>query len=67
VLTDAELRVLTLVGKGLSNEEISRELFVSPSTVRTHVRHTQEKLKLRNRVQAVVFAYDCGLVQVDPR
>lgn len=66
-LTDAELRVLTLVGRGLSNDEISRELFVSDSTVRTHVRHILDKLELRNRIQAVVFAYDHGLVQVARR
>jgi DNA-binding NarL/FixJ family response regulator len=63
-LTEAELRVLTLVGRGLTNEEISAELFVSDSTVRTHVRHILEKLDLRDRIQAVVFAYDTGLVQV---
>jgi DNA-binding NarL/FixJ family response regulator len=63
-LTDAELRVLTLVGRGLTNEEISRELFVSDSTVRTHIRHILDKLDLRDRIQAVVFAYDTGLVQV---
>jgi DNA-binding NarL/FixJ family response regulator len=66
-LTRSELRVLTLVGKGLSNEEIARELFVADTTVRTHIRHILDKLDLRDRVQAVVFAYDTGLVQPTPR
>lgn len=66
-LTRSEVRVLTLVGKGLSNEEISRELFVADTTVRTHIRHILDKLDLRDRVQAVVFAYDTGLVQPTPR
>ena len=62
-LTPAELKVLTCVGKGLSNEEIATELFVADTTVRTHLRHILEKLDLRDRVQAVVLAYDTGLVQ----
>ena len=66
-LTDAELKVLTLVGKGLSNGEIARELFVADTTVRTHIRHVLDKLDLRDRVQAVVFAYDTGLVRAIPR
>lgn len=66
-LTRSELRVLALVGKGLSNEEIARELFVADTTVRTHIRHILDKLDLRDRVQAVVFAYDTGLVQPTPR
>jgi DNA-binding NarL/FixJ family response regulator len=66
-LTDSELRVLALVGKGLSNEEIASELFVADTTVRTHLRHILDKLELRNRVQAVVFAYDTGLIQPNAR
>jgi DNA-binding NarL/FixJ family response regulator len=67
ILTDAELRVLTLVGKGLSNEEIASELFVADTTVRTHIRHILDKLDLRSRVQAVVLAYDTGLVEPAPQ
>ncbi|HET9724894.1 MAG TPA: response regulator transcription factor [Actinomycetota bacterium] len=66
-LTESERRVLALVGKGMSNEEIGRELFVAETTVRTHLRHILDKLGLRNRVQAVVFAYDTGLVQPNPQ
>jgi DNA-binding NarL/FixJ family response regulator len=62
-LTEAELRVLTLVGKGLSNDEIASELFIADTTVRTHIRHILDKLGLRNRIQAVVLAYDTGLVE----
>jgi len=62
-LTDSELRVLTLVGKGLSNDEIAHELYVADTTVRTHIRHILDKLELRSRIQAVVLAYDTGLVQ----
>ena len=62
-LTDSELRVLTLVGKGLSNDEIAHELYVADTTVRTHIRHILDKLELKSRIQAVVLAYDTGLVQ----
>jgi DNA-binding NarL/FixJ family response regulator len=66
-LTESELRVLALVGRGLSNEEIATELFVAETTVRTHLRHILDKLDLRNRVQAVVLAYDTGLVEPQTR
>ena len=61
-LTEREREIFLLIAKGLSNAEIGRELFISETTVKTHVTHVFQKLDVRDRVQAVVLAYQTGLV-----
>ncbi|GAA2084006.1 response regulator transcription factor [Actinomadura alba] len=62
-LTDREREVMTLVGEGLTNEEIAARLVVSPATAKTHVSRSMVKLGARDRAQLVVFAYESGLVR----
>jgi DNA-binding NarL/FixJ family response regulator len=61
-LTEREAGVLRLMARGLGNQEIAKELFVSEATVKTHVAHILDKLGADNRVQAVIAAYESGLV-----
>lgn len=67
VLTDREREVLGLVGLGFTNDEIGRELFLSPLTAKTHVSRMMSKLAARDRVQLVVIAYETGLVRPGSR
>ncbi|MFM9594841.1 response regulator [Streptomyces scabiei] len=66
-LTPREREVLTLVGSGLSNDEIAERLFVTPVTVKTHANRAMTKLGARDRAQLVVIAYETGLVRTGER
>ena len=65
-LTAREVEVLRLVARGLSNQEIGEELFVSPATAKTHVSRLLMKLAARDRAQLIVIAYETGLVEARP-
>jgi DNA-binding NarL/FixJ family response regulator len=62
-LTERELEVLRLLATGKSNSELAAHLYLGEGTIKTHVSHVLGKLGLRDRVQAVVFAYESGLVE----
>jgi DNA-binding NarL/FixJ family response regulator len=67
LLTERELEVLELLATGKSNSELAKHLFLGEGTIKTHVSHVLAKLGLRDRVQAVVFAYESGLVEPGER
>jgi DNA-binding NarL/FixJ family response regulator len=62
-LTEREIEVMRLIAKGKTNSEIAADLFVGETTVKTHISNLFTKLDLRDRVQAVVYAYESGLIQ----
>jgi DNA-binding NarL/FixJ family response regulator len=62
-LTDREREIVALVGEGLTNQEIAERLFLSPATAKTHVSRSMSKLRVRDRAQLVVIAYESGLVR----
>lgn len=66
-LTTREREVFHLIAAGLSNTEIGEQLFISDTTVKTHITHILQKLQLRDRVQAVVLAYQAGLARLEGR
>ena len=64
-LSEREREVFRLISRGLSNGEIAQELYITETTVKTHVTHILQKLNLRDRVQAVVLAYQTGLFEAE--